>query len=50
MRSPSLMNSGTRISTPVSSVAGLVALVAVSPLMPGSLWDTRRLVFTGISA
>ena len=35
------MNSGTRISTPVSSVAGLVALVAVSPLMPGSLWDTR---------
>ena len=30
--SPWLMNSGTLISAPVSSVAGLVALVAVSPL------------------
>ena len=36
--SPSLMNSGTRISMPVSSVAGLVTLpLAVSPRIPGSV-------------
>lgn len=32
------------------NIAGLVALVAVSPLIPGSLWVMRKLVFTGISA
>ena len=31
------INRGTRISAPVSRVAGLVALVAVSPLKPGSV-------------
>lgn len=35
--SPSLMNKGTRISTPVSSLAGFVVLVAVSPFKPGSV-------------
>ena len=36
--SPSLMKSGTRISRPVSSVAGLVTLpLAVSPRTPGSV-------------
>lgn len=36
IRSPSLMNSGTFTMAPVSTVAGLVALVAVLPLTPGS--------------
>ena len=35
--SPSLMNKGTRTSAPVSTVAGLVVLVAVSPFKPGSV-------------
>lgn len=35
--SPILQNRGTRISAPVSSVAGLRVLVAVSPLIPGSV-------------
>jgi hypothetical protein len=36
--SPSLMNTGTRISMPVSSLAGLVTLpLAVSPRTPGSV-------------
>ena len=34
---PSLMKRGTRTSTPVSSLAGLSVLVAVSPLRPGSV-------------
>ena len=33
--SPVLMNRGTLISAPVSTVAGFVAFVAVSPLIPG---------------
>ena len=37
-RSPSSMNSGTWIVTPVSSVAGLVPPWAVSPRRPGSVW------------
>ena len=44
------MKRGTRISAPVSSVAGFVAFVAVSPLSPGSVYVTLRTVFTGISA
>ena len=36
-RSPMLMNNGTRTSAPVSMVAGLSVLVAVSPLTPGSV-------------
>src|SRR5439155_10748837 len=41
--SPSLMNSGTRISMPVSSVATLVTLpVAVSPRAPASAEVTAR--------
>ena len=32
-----LMNKGTRTVAPVSTVAGLVALVAVSPFNPGSV-------------
>ncbi len=35
--SPSLINKGTRIVAPVSTVAGFVALVAVSPFNPGSV-------------
>lgn len=36
--SPSLMKKGTRISTPVSNLAGLVTLpLAVSPRTPGSV-------------
>src|SRR5262249_40144431 len=35
--SPSLTNSGTLTTAPVDSVAGLVAPLAVSPLIPGSL-------------
>ena len=35
--SPVLTKRGTRISAPVSRVAGLRVLVAVSPLMPGSV-------------
>src|ERR1700680_3280832 len=39
--SPSLMNRGTRISSPVSSVASLVTLpLAVSPRVPGSVYVT----------
>jgi len=34
--SPSLINKGTLILAPVSTVAGLVAFVAVLPLTPGS--------------
>ena len=36
--SPWLMNSGTWISWPVSSVAGLVPPVALSPARPGSVY------------
>lgn len=35
--SPSLMNSGTRTTAPVSSLAGLAPPVAVSPRNPGSV-------------
>ena len=35
--SPSLMKIGTLISAPVSSVAGFVTFVAVSPFTPGSV-------------
>ena len=35
--SPWVMNSGTWISWPVSSVAGLVRPVALSPARPGSV-------------
>jgi len=35
--SPSLMNKGTRTVAPDSTVAGFNVLVAVSPLMPGSV-------------
>ena len=37
MISPISTNRGTRISAPVSRVAGLVTFVAVSPLKPGSV-------------
>lgn len=40
--SPVLMNRGTLISAPVSTVAGFVAFVAVSPLIPGSVSVTSR--------
>ena len=36
MTLPSLMNPGTMNSAPVSTLAGLVTLVAVSPLAPGA--------------
>jgi len=35
--SPSLINKGTLIIAPVSTVAGLVAFVAVLPFIPGSV-------------
>ena len=47
--SPSLMNSGTLISAPVSTVAGLVTLVAVSPLTPGSALVTVSSTKFGVS-
>ncbi len=37
MRSPMLMNSGIETLAPVSTVAGLSVLVAVSPFTPGSV-------------
>ena len=40
--SPVLMNRGTLISAPVSTVAGFVAFVAVSPLIPGYVSVTSR--------
>ena len=42
--SPSLINSGTLISAPVSMVASLLAPVAVSPLTPGSVAVTLTYV------
>ena len=36
-KAPNPMNNGTRTTAPVSSVAGLVAFVAVLPFTPGSL-------------
>ena len=50
MSSPSFINNGTRTSAPVSTFAGFVALVAVSPLSPGSVYAIFKTVFTGISA
>ena len=38
--SPSLMNGGTCTTSPVSTVAGLVTLLAVADLMPGSVFIT----------
>ena len=49
MRSPSLMKMGTLISAPVSRVAGLVTLVAVSPRTPGSVSVTSSSTKLGIS-
>ena len=48
--SPVLINSGTLISAPVSSVAGFVALVAVSPLKPGSVSVTSSSTKNGGSS
>ena len=47
--SPSLMNRGTRISAPVSTVAGFRVLVAVLPLTPGSVAVTSSSTKLGIS-
>ena len=47
--SPSLINSGTRISAPVSTVAGFKVLVAVLPLTPGSVAVTSSSTKLGIS-
>ena len=43
------MNGGTWITTPVSSVAGLVWLVAVAPLMAGMVCVTLRSTVCGSS-
>ena len=40
--SPVLMNGGTLTTSPVSSVAGLTWLLAVAPLMPGTVSSTFR--------
>ena len=47
--SPSLMKSGTLTTAPVESLAGLVAPLAVSPLMPGSLSVICRTTLGGSS-
>src|SRR5579884_3527028 len=47
--SPSLMNSGTLIFLPVSSVAGLVTLLAVSPRTPSGDSITFRFTDAGSS-
>ena len=47
--SPSLMNRGTRISAPVSTLAGLRVLVAVLPLKPGSVSVISSSMKLGIS-
>src|ERR1700728_3974826 len=49
IHSPSLMKSGTLTTAPEVSVAGLVAPLAVSPLMPGSLEATCMMTFGGRS-
>ena len=41
------MNSGTFTVSPFSKVASLVALVAVFPLTPGSVWATSYSIFSG---
>src|SRR5829696_2564122 len=46
-RSPTLTKSGTCTTTPVSSVAGLLPPVAVSPLRPGSVSATSRSTCAG---
>ena len=46
---PSLMNRGTFTSAPVSTVAGLVTLVAVLPAKPGSVSVTTRSTKLGTS-
>src|SRR3954449_9876234 len=40
IRSPTLTNSGTATTAPVSRVAGLVTFETVSPLTPGSVSET----------
>src|SRR3984885_10846180 len=45
--SPSLMNSGTRTTAPVSSLAGLEPPVAVSPRTPGSVSITLSSICAG---
>ena len=47
--SPSFINKGTFTIAPVSSVAGLVAFVAVFPLTPGSVETTSKTTLGGIS-
>ena len=45
--SPSLMKSGTLTTVPVSMVASLEPPVAVSPLTPGVVWVTVKVIFGG---
>src|SRR5919202_1309188 len=47
--SPVLTNNGTWMTLPVSSVAGLVPPVAVSPLKPGSVLVTSSTTLSGRS-
>ena len=47
--SPSLINKGTLMVYPVSTFACLVALVAVLPLTPGSVWMTLSTTLGGNS-
>src|SRR6185437_10336592 len=47
--SPTFTNSGTCTTAPVSSVAGLVTLETVSPLIPGSVSVTSRITDAGSS-
>ena len=48
IRSPTLTNSGTWTTAPVSSVAGFVTLETVSPLTPGSVSLTVSSTDAGI--
>src|SRR4051794_11145980 len=47
--SPSLTNGGTWMTRPVSSVAGLIWLLAVAPLIPGAVVLTIRSTVGGSS-
>src|SRR6478736_8578520 len=49
MRSPSSTNRGTWTTAPVSSFAGFIAPVLVSPFAPGSVWMIARATEAGSS-